>query len=250
MSPFIRLLVLGLFLCLPRAVMAQPPEVLRLVANEWEPYTGANILNKGLASDIVATALRRAGYDVNLQIVPWTRALKGVESGNYHGIIAAWYSKERERHMAFGRPYLTNDLVLFKRSIDKIPYVKLMDLQPYTIGVVRDYAYGDEFDGSAQLKKKPALDLRTNLVRLSNHLIDLFPEDRFVVKHLLNSKYPEYSGKIDFLDKPLSQRTLHMTISKKTMGYDKIVADFNRELQAMKAEGLLEKLIEKHNLNF
>ncbi|SCA57444.1 Extracellular solute-binding protein [Candidatus Terasakiella magnetica] len=250
MISVLKVFLITLFLFSSKPLVAQPPEILRLVANEWEPYTGDRILNQGLATDIVSTALRRAGYDVMVNIVPWTRALKGVEAGNYHGIIAAWYNKEREKKMVYSDHYLTNDLVLFKRSEDQITFESLSDLEPYTIGTVRDYAYGEGFDTSQKLKKKPSLDLRTNIVRVSNGLIDLFPEDRFVVKHLLNTRYPEYFGKIDFLDKPLSQRTLHMTISKKTMDYEKIVQDFNQQLAAMKAEGLLDKLIKKHNLNF
>ncbi len=238
-----------LFFCVQRA-QAQPPEVLHLVANEWEPYSGENVLNKGLACDIVATALGRAGYDVIINIVPWSRALKGVEAGMYHGIVAAWYEDERADNMAFSIPYLSNDLMFFKRREDSIAYESLEDLKKYTIGTVRDYAYGVDFETATYLKKKSALELRTNIVRLSNRLIDLFPEDRYVVKHLLNMRYPEYFAKIDFLDKPLAQRTLHMTISHKTMDYQKIITDFNRELLMMKKEGLLEQLINKHDLNF
>jgi len=246
----LRFFLIVLLVLTSRTSQADPPNVLRLVADEWEPYTGENVLNQGLATDIVSTALRRAGYEVSIYIVPWTRALRGVQVGQYDGLIAAWLNPDREATMVYTDHYLTNDLVLFKRSVDKILFSTLPDLDGYTVGVVRDYAYGEKFESAANLMKKPALDLRTNVVRLSNYLIDIFPEDRFVVKYLLNTRYPEYFGKIDFLDKPLTQRTLHMTISRKVDGYKKIVADFNNELKAMQDEGLLDKLIQKHNLNF
>ena len=229
---------------------AQPPQVLHLAANEWEPYTGDKILNKGLSTDMVRTALERAGYEVDVHIVPWTRALKGLEAGQYDGIIAIWHTNERTKTMAYSDPYMTNDVVLFKRTGYKISYKNLKDLNGLVVGTQRDYAYDEAFDQATNFTKKPAIELRTNIVRLSKGIIDLFPEDKFVVKHLLNTKYPEYFGKINFLDNPLSQRTLHMTISKGMVGYEKVIADFNRELAAMREEGLWDQLIEKHNLNF
>ncbi len=227
---------------------AEPPQVLRMVSNQWEPYTGDGLLNKGVSSDIVATALRRAGYEVEITIVPWTRALKGVEAGKYHGLLTAWFSSERAQYMAYGEHYMTNDVVLFKRKADTISFSTLQDLEKFQIGVIRDYAYGEEFNASTKLMKKPALDLRTNIVRLSKGIIDLFPEDRLVMLHFLNTNYPEYKTQFVALDKPLSKRTLHMTISRKTPGYRKIVADFNQELAAMKAEGLFDMMLEKHSL--
>ena len=238
------------FLFTASPLWAEPPKTLNLVANEWEPYTGTQILNKGVACDIVSTALRRAGYEVQIHIVPWSRAVKGVEAGNYDGVIAIWYTEERSQKMAYSKNYMTNQVVLFKRDDQDIRYKDVGDLAGYKIGTIRDYAYGEEFDTAEGLTKKPSLDLRTNVIRLAKGMVDLVPEDRFVMAHILNKNYPEYRNQIDALAKPLSERTLHLTISHKTAEYQKIIDDFNRELLDMQDEGLLKMMVNKHHLEF
>ena len=49
--------LIGVFL-LAMPVFAQR---LRLVADAWPPFTDATLINGGLATDIVSTALARAG---------------------------------------------------------------------------------------------------------------------------------------------------------------------------------------------
>ena len=58
-------------------------EKLRLVADAWPPFTDATLVNGGLATDIVSTALARAGYASDFEQVPWARALLGVGEGRY-----------------------------------------------------------------------------------------------------------------------------------------------------------------------
>ena len=61
-------------------LLAQPAfaQRLRLVADAWPPFTDATLINGGLATDIVSTALARAGYASDFEQVPWARALMGV----------------------------------------------------------------------------------------------------------------------------------------------------------------------------
>lgn len=229
-------------------VLGDETKVLQLVSNEWPPYSGDHLSNKGLASDIVGTALGRAGYEVSFKIVPWTRALKGVSLGTYDGLYTAWYNEKRAETMAYSDHFMVNEVVFFKQKSKDISYSTLNDLKQYQFGITRDYAYSDEFDNHMGLNKKSALDLRTNIVRLANGRVDLFPEDKFVMLYTIENNHPEYRGKIDFIEKPLSQRKLHMTISRATPNYEQIIANFNRELKAMKAEGLIDVMIKKYNI--
>ena len=50
------------------------------------------------------------------------------------------------------------------------------------------------------------------------------------------------------MPKALSENQLHILVSLKTPGHDKIVADFDREITAMKADGSYERLIKAHGM--
>ena len=78
-------------------VQGAAAEKLRLVADAWPPFTDATLVNGGLATDIVSTALARAGYASEFEQVPWARALMGLGEGRYDVLVNAWYSEERTR---------------------------------------------------------------------------------------------------------------------------------------------------------
>ena len=70
-------------------------EVLKLVNDPWPPYTGETLPGKGIATEIVVTALRRAGYETQVTFVPWKRALKGTIDGTYDILITTSYNDDR-----------------------------------------------------------------------------------------------------------------------------------------------------------
>ena len=77
--------LLGLLLL----AQAATAEKLRLVADAWPPFTDINLVNGGLATDLVSTALARAGYTTAFEQVPWARALQGVGEGRYDVLVDA-----------------------------------------------------------------------------------------------------------------------------------------------------------------
>ncbi|MGH8355524.1 MAG: substrate-binding periplasmic protein, partial [Pseudomonas sp.] len=129
-------------------------ERLRMVADTWPPFTDARLPNNGLASELVASALHRAGYSTEYVEVPWARALRGLELGDYDLIIGAWHEAERTRYGVFSEPYLVNRIRFLQRKGGKIAFKRLEDLRPYSIAVARGYAYDARFDRDQSLKKE------------------------------------------------------------------------------------------------
>ncbi len=95
MSQWLRAVGLLVFLLMAHASAA---EKLRLVADPWPPFTDALLLNGGLATDIVNTALRRAGYTTLYEQVPWARAMLGLSEGRHDVLINAWFSEDRTKN--------------------------------------------------------------------------------------------------------------------------------------------------------
>ena len=104
---------------------------LRLVADAWPPFTDATLVNGGLATDIVSTALARAGYASDFQQVPWARALMGVGDGRYDVLVNAWYDEARTQLGQFSGEYLLNRVRFIKRRDDPIEFQNLEQLLLY-----------------------------------------------------------------------------------------------------------------------
>ena len=231
-------------------LLAQPAfaQRLRLVADAWPPFTDATLINGGLATDIVSTALARAGYASDFEQVPWARALMGVGDGRYDVVVNAWYDEARTRLGQFSAEYLINRLVFIKRRDDPIEFQNLEQLHDYPIAVVRGYAYSAAFDQDTQLQKVPVHNFAMAVRMLAADRVKLTLEDEFVARYYLARESAKVRNAVEFLPQPLSENSLHILVSLKNPEHEQIVAGFDREIAKMKADGSYARLMKQHGM--
>ncbi|URM29402.1 transporter substrate-binding domain-containing protein [Pseudomonas frederiksbergensis] len=240
-----RAFALIVLLLLTQSAAAQK---LRLVADAWPPFTDATLVNGGLATDIVSTALARAGYASDFEQVPWARALFGVGEGRYDVLVNAWYTDERTKLGQFSGEYLLNRVRFLKRKDTPIEFSNLQQLHTYPIAVVRGYAYSQAFDNDVSLQKVPVHSFAMAVRMLAADRVKLTLEDEFVARYYLARESPKVRNAVEFLPKPLSENSLHILVSLKNPQHEQIVAGFDREITAMKADGSYEKLLKQHGM--
>ncbi|RAU46453.1 MULTISPECIES: transporter substrate-binding domain-containing protein [unclassified Pseudomonas] len=223
-------------------------QTLRMAGDAWAPYSDVALLNGGLSTDLVRTALTRAGYTVEYDQVPWARAIHGVGEGRYDVLINAWYSDERTLIGEFSEAYMINRLRFIKRKTSDIQYESLQQLHPYSIAVVRSYAYSPAFDSDASLKKVPVASFSTAARMLAAGRVDLTVEDEYAARFALGHEAEEVRDSVEFLSKSLSENSLHILVSLKNPDHARIVADFDKAIAAMKADGSYDRLFKLHGL--
>lgn len=223
-------------------------QTLRLAGDAWAPYADTSLINGGLATDLIRTALARAGFTTEYEQVPWARGILGLSDGRYDILIDAWYSEERTRIGQFSQPFLVNRLCFLKRKDSPISYAKLADLYAYPVAVVRGYAYSAQFDNDPNLKKVPVHSFSMSLRMLAAGRVQLAVEDEFAARFALSREPQELRDRVDFLTVPLSENNLHILVSLKIPNHAEIVDKFDREIVAMKADGTYERLFRVHDL--
>lgn len=230
------------------AAQAVSAQTLRIAGDAWAPYSDVSLLNGGLSTDLIRTALGRAGYTAEYEQVPWARAIHGVSEGRYDVLINAWHSEDRTRIGQFSGPYLLNRLCFLKRKSTDIEYQSLAQLHPYSIAVVRSYAYSSAFDNDAELKKVPVASFSTAVRMLAAGRVDLAVEDEYAARFALSREPDEVRNNVEFVHNSLSENSLHILVSLKNPDHEKIVADFDNAIAAMKADGSYDKLFKLHGL--
>ncbi|WP_130906014.1 transporter substrate-binding domain-containing protein [Pseudomonas sp. Sample_22] len=223
-------------------------EKLRLVADAWPPFTDATLVNGGLATDIVSTALARAGYASEFEQVPWARALLGVSEGRYDVLVNAWYTDERTKLGKFSGEYLVNRIRFLKRKDAPIEYSNLQQLHSYPIAVVRGYAYSPAFDEDQSLQKIPVHSFAMAVRMVAADRVKLTLEDEYVARYYLAREPVKVRNAVEFLPKPLSENGLHILVSLKNPRNEQIVAGFDRAIATMKADGSYERLLRQHGM--
>lgn len=231
-------------------LLAQPAfaQRLRLVADAWPPFTDATLINGGLATDIVSTALARAGYASDFEQVPWARALMGVGDGRYDVLVNAWYDNARTQLGEFSSEYLLNRVRFIKRRDDPLQFQNLEQLHDYPIAVVRGYAYSAAFDGDVQLQKIPVHNFAMAVRMLAAQRVRLTLEDEYVARYYLSRESARVRNAVEFLPMVLSENSLHILVSLKHPEHAQIVAGFDREIAKMKADGSYARLMKQHGM--
>ena len=222
--------------------------VLRIAGDAWAPYSEVSLVNGGLSTDLVRTALTRAGYSTQYEQVPWARAIHGVGEGHYDILINAWYSEERTHIGQFSEGYMINRLRFLKRKTADIQYQTLDQLRPYPIAVVRSYAYLPAFDNDTRLQKIPVANFSTAVRMLVAGRVALAVDDEYAARYALSLETDSVRDAVEFVTRSLSENELHIMVSLKNPDHEKIVADFDRAIAEMKADGTYERLFKLHGL--
>jgi polar amino acid transport system substrate-binding protein len=221
-------------------------EPLRLVANQWPPFTDARLLNNGVASDLVRTALSRAGYATVQSEVPWARALRGLKQGQYDVVVTAWYSEERAAFGYYSKPYMVNQLRFVQRRGAGVQFTRLADLYRYRIAVSRSYAYSPEFDNDPQLHKVVVVDFSAGARMVQAQRLDLAVEDEYVARYLFNGELADIRDELEFLPLPLSETNAYILVSRQHPQHRQIAEAFDQAIEAMRADGSYARIFQHH----
>jgi polar amino acid transport system substrate-binding protein len=228
--------------------IASDNQPLKLVNDPWPPYTGSNLHNGGVSTEIVQTALHKSGYKTTVDFLPWARAIEGTFDGTYDILITASYSEERAKKVIYSDPYLTNEIRFIKLSGTKHRFKVLEDLQGLVVGVARGYIYEPSFDKADFFIRDEGVDVVSNLKKLKNGRVDLIVEDELVARYYLNTIFEKDTMQVDFLPKALNKKNMHIIVRKARADHAEIISKFNNALDAMKKDGSYDKILIQHNI--
>jgi len=222
----------------------QSAPVLHLSANYWAPYTGEALAQQGVASEIVVTALRRAGYRASISFMPWSRALTSTYRGLSDGVVAVWSTQQRRARLVYSDSYLSNRMFLFYAKAGRCNDGLSTGTR---IGVGRNYEYSDNFLAQYSQLLKPVDRLEQNLLKLQVGRVDFVLEDPLIVHHALQHgpKGFDQPPPQQCAGKPLLTLPLHFGLRRDFPNAAAIVAAFNLQLKAMKKDGTLDAALRR-----
>lgn len=223
-------------------------EHLRLVADTWPPFTDQRLPGNGVATELVTTALSRAGYTSEYREVPWNRAILGLQEADYDVLINAWYSDERAVFGHFSAPYLINRIRLVQRKGDDILFTQLSDLYPHRIAVLRGYAYSQAFTADKRLTKVGVSSFESAAYMLQHGRVSLAIEDEYVARFQFSHQLKGVADQLEFLPMPLSENGLHILIRLTHGNHAEIARRFDAEIAAMRADGSYAAIMQRHGL--
>lgn len=233
------LLLMAGLLVLPAGVLA---EKLVFATSEWPPYVISENENpSGLNTETVRKLCQRLGFELEIQVLPWKRALLHIKEGKADALFAPRYTEERAKFMYYmSEPLNIEKTVILARKGSNMKISKIDDLKGKVVGVVRGYVYDPEFDKYQGFKRK-----------------DFSKDDRQLVKKFTNNRIPLIADMDEKVSKYLCRQagveaeTIYvLNETPSYIGFSKIIGEkgktlaekFSQALRQLKEEGVIQKI--------
>lgn len=241
-------------------------KILRLATLEWPPYISENECNMGWVFQLTVSILVSKGYQVQIQFLPWVRAVRSVELGEHDILFPEYYfdSTANSKNLV-DTPRLTvtalsnrfdgGELRLIKRrgELDNFDG-NLSKLSRKIFGVVRGYQNTPEFDlmvSKGELITVEAMNEIQLLRMLLANRVDYIVADPKVVNYMVdNSVLTQVQKKVlldgaENVEPALQYNYLYYAISKKNKNWFDIYSDINSALANFERASEIKRIIKE-----
>lgn len=198
-------------------------ETIRLSTLEWPPFVGKDLPEEGMNAALVRTVLAALGHTLELDFLPWKRAINDAAQGRTHGYLPEYPSAgnaEIEASFACSESIGESVVGLAQNRQAPIVWSSVADLDAYSVGVVDGYLNEAAFDqrvAEGRIKVEVAKSDILNLRKVAMGRMPLAVVDRAVMDYLLvldrrdnGTAHPV----LEFNAKPLGVNSLHVCFSR------------------------------------
>lgn len=221
-------------------------EPIQIVADEWPPFSGRDLLSQGIAVDVSRAVLERAGYAVDVQILPWARIVQGAERGEYDAVTSLFHDEELNKSLAYSDPFIETKIRFLEKKGANSVVGDVSSLKPYSITVGAGFLYEPEFDHADYLQKIEVTTALQAIRMVAAGRADLTLDSEHVLRHAIRVDDPGLNDKVDILDTVLVTQGIHLAVSRQRDDHDEVITAFNPALADMKADGTLDAVLDAH----
>lgn len=231
----------------PTVIEEDVAEKCLLVIDEWSPYTGKNLSQYGIATEIVTAALQAAEIPYEVKFVPWGRALEMVKHNDAWATFPWFNTDTRDQDFYFSEPILQVKSTIFynvknpKFSSGPPSFKTLEDLKIYTFGGVNGYYYESIFEENGY-DYALSQSLKASFKLLIDGKVDLINEDEIVGHYILDQHYTDFKTLIMNTSTYLSTEPMYLLVGKDE-NQSKWLESFNKGLQTIKDNGTYDSIL-------
>jgi polar amino acid transport system substrate-binding protein len=221
-------------------------ETLELSTLEWPPFTGSQLIDAGITSQIVEQALSYEGHKLNVTVLPWNRAIRMVKIGKIVGYFPEYMMTSND--FLFSNSLGMSPIGLLERKAKPIVWSEESDLNQYVLGVVDGFVNTVKIDKmilDGSQKYETANNDRQNIFKLAAGRIDTIVIDVNVYQYLKSD--PQVAKITPFVQmnkKVLKQKSLHIAFGNNPQG-EKWLAIINRGLSKFDVQATMDASLHK-----
>ena len=203
----------------------------------------------GILVDVIHEAFRRAGYKVEVRLMPWARCIAAAKSGAVDGIFSVFKTPERQQFMTYTDEVLITQVqAFFVRADSSLTFDgDLTKLTGISIGVIKKTSYGPRLDAALTTGIFKKIDVATNselnVRKLIAGRVDMIPSYRNIV--LSTAKTLGSLDKIKQLSPEIEAIPSYLAFTKKR-DFTQLIRDYDKAIASMKKDGSYEQLFNRY----
>ncbi|NRA46704.1 MAG: transporter substrate-binding domain-containing protein [Oligoflexales bacterium] len=203
--------------------------------------------------DVIRESFHSMGYNINLNVVPWSRGVKMLEKGKFKGLFPTTKTEERMKKYYYSEfPIHTLKVTLYTNKDTKIDWDGNLDtlekvLEGKIVGVQRDWSYGSWWDSRKdkfKFKIEKVNDSVANFKKLKSGRIHV------ALGYDITSDTVLQEEKMAGLFKKIGTiaETKEYLATHKELGDKKIIQTFEQGFKKISQSGVLTKIKKKWNV--
>ena len=236
--------LIGIFLLLLAGKSLADRPVLPVATEDYPPYEMSVAVEglHGFDYEVMKAAFDLMGYDVEVQFLPWKRALHYTEQGDVAGLLTCAHTDEREEFILFSDPISEFTSGLYVRAgYDGIEPQTLEDLAGQRSGSVNGYE---------SLQELQNLGFRPAYAPNTESAIKMLQVKRFDYLYLgrqttdFEIRRLGLTGQFRFY--PIKRAPFHFCFAKKYPGAEQLWDGFNDALKMLRETGAYKQIHDKY----
>jgi polar amino acid transport system substrate-binding protein len=196
----------------------------------------------GLYNTLISEAFKRAGVATEIAAVPWRRAIAELDAGR-NAVGGIYVNGDRLKKYDYSEKLFDEVIVLYMPAAKAGGFKGIDSLKGMTIGVIRGWSYGDDFDNavkSGAIKTEATTDDAQSIAKLAMGRLDGVVAVRQSGDSIIARQSLE--GKVAAVAPPLSVNATFVAFNKTAAKLD-VVQKFNAALAAMHQDGTYDRLV-------
>lgn len=232
-------------LALAMSVLVQPIQarVVQVATINYAPFSGEELREGGFQTAVLRAAFIAAGHEPVFNFYPWKRAYAMTIDGRADFVTSIFFNEDRDKILNFSDTVYVGEVGLVAlKSLKISEFSNLEDLKPYRIGVLAGAIFQEEFDKADYLKKVVVHRDQLNMPMLFNGRVDMVATSLIYFQHKVANSEKFDVKQLKILRPSLKVRSVYVAASRQISDHNELVADFNRGMREIKANGTFQKI--------
>jgi len=220
--------------------------IVFVTAGEYPPFTGEDLPQQGMLTEVVRTTFESMGYDVGFAFRGWQHGFKAAQEGRFAGTYPHVIDREHLTHFFYSKPLFN---LLIRGFVDKdkpFRFERLRDLS----GRVVCRPDGEDLYDLQPLLVNDHITLQTPKTMracfdlLMRGKVDVVSVNEFAGQGALHEA--GLTERVCMLDNAVSIDTVHLLFPKRIPQSEGLMNRFDQALTGLEAQGALQDIHSRH----